>query len=637
VIVGTAGHIDHGKTTLVRGLTGVDTDRLKEEKERGISIELGYAYVSVEPGISLGFIDVPGHERLVHTMLAGACGIDFALIVVAADDGVMPQTREHVAILDLLGVTAGAVAVTKRDRVSAERLAAVTTDIASLLSATGLAGLPCYAVNATDAGDPGMTALGAALRGAAARIPRRSSAGLFRLAIDRAFSLPGHGTVVTGTVFGGRVAAGDSVTLQPSGASVRVRAVRAHNVPVEAGQAGERCAINLTGVEPAEIARGDWLADARGLAATARIDARLKLLAGERPLAGFAPVHLHFGAAHVTAHALILDGERLLPGSSGLAQLVLDRTVAAAAGDRFVIRNAQANQTVGGGVFLDPAAPARRRRSPERRQNLAAREQLVSTGDLAPLLKTAPWGLSGTELMRATSTSLTSLTPPPGTRRLAADSSDDGQIWICASHWDAQAERASIALEEFHRAHPSEPGPDRNRLRRIAAPNASERAWGVLVDELVGSGRMIRNGAWLQLPAHALQLSVQERAVAERLADQLAARRFSPPWVRELAAELKEPERRIRQLLAGLGREGRAYQIVPDLYFEREAVAELARIVDQLAAQHGTVEAAVFRDAVALGRKRAIQILEFFDRVGYTRRVGDAHVLRGAAGWFGSR
>jgi selenocysteine-specific elongation factor len=637
VIVGTAGHIDHGKTTLVRALTGVETDRLKEEKARGISIALGYAYVALEGGTSLGFIDVPGHERLVHTMLAGACGIDFALIVIAADDGVMPQTREHVAILDLLGVARGAVALTKTDRVSAERLAAVENDALALLAGTALAGVPRYPVNATDSADPGVLALGAALRAAALGIPQRSHAGFFRLAIDRAFSIAGHGTVVTGTVFGGRVAVGEQLSLLPAGKAVRVRAIRAHDSAADVGHAGDRCAVNLTGVDPSEIARGDWLADPRGSVATARIDARVRLLSDERPLTGYAPVHIHYGATHVTGHVLLLDIEQLPGGTSGLGQLVLDRTVAAAVGDRFVMRNAQANRTIGGGIFLDPEAPARRRRSIERRHILAGREQLIASGEIAPVLEAAPWGLTGAEVMRVTTAPLGTVAAPAEVRVIATDSGDAGCFWIQAWRWEVQAQRACGALEEFHRTRPAEPGPDLARLRRIAAPNAPQQAWEALIDELVGSGRVRRNGAWLQLPAHALQLSAQERKDAERVAAQLAARRFSPPWVRDLAIQLHEPERRIRQLLAGLGRDGRAYQIVPDLYFERDAVAELARVVERLADEHGAVQAAAFRDAATLGRKRAIQILEFFDRVGYTRRVGDAHVLRGTGGWGGAR
>src|SRR5438552_1718603 len=301
MIVGTAGRIDHGKTTLVRALTGVDTDRLKEEKARGISIELGYAYTPLSDGEILGFVDVPGHERLVHTMAAGACGIDFALLVIAADDGVMPQTREHVAILQLFGVTRGAVALTKVDRVDDAQLHAVEAEIAAFLSNTAFHDAPLFRVNAT----AGVNPLTSALRAHLERVARdvgigrgHTDARLFRLAIDRVFTLAGHGTVVAGTVFSGSVRVGDEVVIFPAGISVRVRSIHSQNRPAEVGNTGERCALNVTGVEKSAVKRGDWLADSRALSATTRIDVRVELIPDTNTvLKSWAPVHFHHGAA----------------------------------------------------------------------------------------------------------------------------------------------------------------------------------------------------------------------------------------------------------------------------------------------------------------------------------------------------
>ncbi|MBS0396256.1 MAG: selenocysteine-specific translation elongation factor, partial [Proteobacteria bacterium] len=450
MIVGTAGHIDHGKTTLVRALTGVDTDRLKEEKARGISIELGYAYAALAGDTVIGFIDVPGHERFVHTMLAGASGIDFALLVVAADDGVMPQTREHVAILDLLGVARGAVALTKADRATPDRLAAVTADVAALLAPTALAAAPTVATRATDPLDPGVAALGALLAGAAAKQPARAAGGLFRLAVDRSFALPGRGTIVTGTVFGGRATAGEDLVVLPAGRRVRVRGIHSQNRAAEAGQAGERCALNLTGIEPGDIARGDWVADARAMGVTSRIDARLRLLEAEAPLVGYPPVHVHFGATHVTGHALPLEGPTLAPGRPGFVQLVLDRPVAAAPGDRFIIRNAQGARTLGGGVLLDPGAPSRRRRTEARRRLLQARERLLASGDFGPLLQAVPWGLSARELELACAMPLASLVRPPGALSIRLARDEAAVQWVDAAHWQAQGEHLLGALGQFH-------------------------------------------------------------------------------------------------------------------------------------------------------------------------------------------
>src|SRR5580700_4389708 len=342
MIIGTAGHIDHGKTTLVRAHTGVDTDRLKEEKARGISIELGYAYTPLANGEVLGFIDVPGHERLVHTMVAGACGIDFALLVVAADDGVMPQTREHVAILELLGVAQGAVALTKIDRVDRERLGEVDAQVKAMLATTALKAAPLFALDATAADHPGTSALRHHLQQMAAQTRARGDQGLFRLAVDRVFTLAGHGTVVTGTVFSGQVRAGDTVAVMPQGLAARVRSIHAQNRAAEVGRAGERCALNLAALDKSAISRGDWLADPRALAPSTRIDVLLTLLADSgAQLQSWSPLHVHLGTTHRLAHVVPLTAQGLAAGESARAQLVFDTPLCAVPGDRLIVRDAQ--------------------------------------------------------------------------------------------------------------------------------------------------------------------------------------------------------------------------------------------------------------------------------------------------------
>ena len=352
MIVGTAGHIDHGKTALVKALTGVDADRLAEEKARGITIELGFAYADLGAGSVTGFVDVPGHEKFVHTMLAGAGGIDLALLVVAADDGIMPQTREHLAILDLLGIRRGMVALTKSDLAGPERLAALRAEIAELLAPTGLDGAPVFPVSSlTGAGIP---ALRDALARAEAETAARATGDRFRMAIDRSFTLAGAGTVVTGTVLSGRVATGDQVTLSPSGLPARVRGIHAQNRKADQGLAGQRCALNLAGeaITREAIHRGDLALDPVLHAPTQRIDVTLRVLAGEpKPLATWFPARLHLGAAETGARIVPLQGP-LGPGKSGLAQIVLDRPVAAAFGERFILRDTSARRTIGGGEMI---------------------------------------------------------------------------------------------------------------------------------------------------------------------------------------------------------------------------------------------------------------------------------------------
>jgi selenocysteine-specific elongation factor len=636
MIVGTAGHIDHGKTSLVRALTGVDTDRLKEEKARGISIELGYAYVPIE-GVAeqaepvLGFVDVPGHERLVHTMVAGAGGIDFALLVIAADDGVMPQTREHLAILDLLGIARGAVALSKADRVDAARLHEVETQIAALLEPTGLKGSPVFALDAVTAGDPGVAALHAYLHRVAAVAARREEGGLFRLAVDRVFTLAGQGTVATGTVRAGRVRVGDSVSVMPAGTSVRVRGIHAQNRAAAEGRAGQRCALNLAGVERDAVARGDWLADPRLFRPSLRWDADLRLLAGgSTVLRERTPVHVHCGTAHRVARVVLLDADRLGAGGSAQVQLAFDLPMCAVAGDRFIVRDAQAARTIGGGIILDPCAPERRRRSPARLAWLAAVRRLLAGEGIAALLEQSPHGIALEDLARYCATEPERVALPEDVCRIDTAC---GDFVFLAAHWQALRERVLDVLREFHARQPDEAGVDAGRLRRLAVPTLADALWPRLLGELLADAAIRREGAWLHLPGHRVEPSEDELRLMARLQPLLAAGGYDPPWVRDLAQTLTADEEDVRRALRRSAASGVVYQIVRDLFYARERVAELAALLHELADRHGRVEAAQYRDALGIGRKRAIQILEFFDRVGYTRRVRDARVLRADSIW----
>jgi selenocysteine-specific elongation factor len=635
VIVGTAGHIDHGKTTLVRALTGVETDRLREEKARGISIELGYAYAPLPDGDVLGFVDVPGHEKLVHTMAAGACGIDFGLLVVAADDGVMPQTREHLAILELLGVRQGAIALTKADRVDRPRVEAVRRDIAALLHDGPYAGAQVFALDATAKDDPGVEALRAHLHACAQDWRARDDGGLFRMAVDRAFTLVGHGTVATGTVFGGSTIAGDEharLVLAPAGRAVRVRAIHAQNRSSTVGHAGQRCALNLAGIDKAAIARGDWIADARAVLATTRIDVDLRLLADAGAAVGnWAPLHVHLGTARRLAHAVPLSERGIAPGASGRVQLVFDEAVCATPGDRFIVRDAQASHTVGGGRVLDPEAPARRRRSPQRRAWLDGIAAMLDGEGLQALLGNAPLGVSEAGLVRLLAQPPEHLQLPGDARWLAPRGAP--RIAIANARCAALLDRIEQALADYHRDAPDEPGPEATRLRRIALPTAPAPLWQALLDDMAQAGRLRRNGPWLHLPGHGIALDAAEEALAARLLAHLGAGAFDPPWVRDLARVEAEPEERVRRLLRTLALQGETCQVVRDLFYHHEHMRALAALARSIAADDGAVAAARFRDATGLGRKRAIQILEFFDRTGLTRRVRDSHLLREDSAW----
>ena len=635
MIIGTAGHIDHGKTTLVRALTGVETDRLKEEKARGISIELGYAYAPLPNGDVLGIIDVPGHEKFVHTMAAGAVGIDHALLVVAADDGVMPQTLEHLEILQLLGIRQGTVALSKVDRVPRERIDAVRDEITAILARSNLAGAPIFETAAALADDPGVWALRQHLHSTAQALPARAQQGLFRLAVDRVFSLAGQGTVVTGTVFNGRVAVGDSLVHSASGTVVRVRSIHAQNQASDSGVAGQRCALNLVGIAKDAITRGDWMLDARLLQTTQRIDVRLHLLADAPALKQWAPVHLHLGTMRCTGHVALMQDSDLAPGTEALAQLVLDAPAVVQPGDRIIVRNAQANDTIGGAMVLDPYAPARKRRSEARLAYLAALEHWVTTHDSGPLLAEAPHGLPRSQLVR-----LTGLEQPPiPLDAKALPAADGDSLLVSAPAWQALQSQVLQALQRFHSVAPDEPGINAARLRRMALPSLQHGVHDALytgvIAALLAGQHISSTGAWLHLPGHSVQLGDAEQALSQRLLPAIAEGRYDPPWVRDLARDHGSAEEVVRQLLKKLARQGVVFQVVKDLFYGAAQVDALAALIAELAthAERGAVEAAAFRDATGLGRKRAIQILEFFDKVGYTRRVRDTHVLRPGVRW----
>jgi selenocysteine-specific elongation factor len=630
MIIGTAGHIDHGKTSLVRALTGVDTDRLKEEKERGISIQLGYAYAPVIGSETLGIIDVPGHERLVHTMVAGAGGIDFALLVVAADDGVMPQTREHLNILELLGVRCGAVALSKIDRVDQARSLEVAAQIRALLAPTALHDAPLFALNAAVADDPGVAALRAHLMGIAAGWPMRSDAGLFRLAVDRVFTLPGRGTVATGTALAGRVVVGDTLSVMPVGALVRVRSIHAQNRECESGRAGQRCALNLTGIDRAAVTRGDWLADPRALQASTRLDVQLRWLAGGATLENRAPLHVHLGTAHRVARVLLLEANELTAGGSARAQLVFDSPVCSVAGDVFIARDAQARHTVGGGMVIDPDAPERRRRSPERLACLGAIQRLLQGEGILPLLENSPQGIELPRLVRLCSLAPEHMALPP--QALIVGPAGRGAV-ILDTHWRSLGQRALDALRAFHQQHPDEPGIDRGRLRRISAPTIADALWRALIGELLQRQLLQQSDYWLHLPEHRVSLSERERNLAQKLQTALAAGRFDPPWVRDLAHAVPTDDEEVRRVLRKCTVLCEVYEVVHDLYYHRDSIRALAGQLRSLYEQHGLVEAADYRDSIGLGRKRTIQVLEFFDRVGYTRRIPRGRVLRADSSW----
>ncbi len=640
MLIATAGHVDHGKTVLVKALTGVDTDRLPEEKARGLSIDLGFAYRTRPDGTVLGFVDVPGHERFIRNMLAGVAAIDHALLIVAADDGPMPQTREHLAILDLLGVDAGAVVITKIDLVDDSRAAAVAGRIEKLVEGTGLEGAPVFPVSALNGA--GMAALHEHLVRLAAehRTAGVRTGGRFRLAVDRCFTVRGAGVVVTGAVFSGEVAVGDRLVLAPAGVGVRVRGIHAQSRPAERGTLGERCAINLAGTElgRTDIRRGDWLTGEPAPAASQRFDAELRVLASEeRPLAHWTPVHVHAGAASLTGRVAVLEGRTIAPGSHGLVQVVVDQPFVGVRGDRFILRDQSARRTFAGGTVLDPAGAVRGRARPERIAALRAAAANDPDRALADLLATSAngvdlahfadaWNLRPGEaeaLYERAGVEAVSL--PRG--RAAGFARDD---------WQALLEGMLAAVRRMHEEAPERAGVESAELARGAG--RSREVAAAAIGSLVRDGRLVREGRHLRVPEHTPRLSPRDAALWSKVSLHLGEDAVKPPVLAELAGTLGVDRSLLALFLGRSAGRGLLVKVAPNRFFHPGAVRRLADVAEQLAAaaEDGRFDARAFRDTSGIGRNLTIQVLEYFDGAGLTHRIGDARiVVRRAEDLFG--
>jgi selenocysteine-specific elongation factor len=614
MIVGTAGHIDHGKTALVKALTGVDADRLKEEKARGITIDLGYAYSDLGDGRQLGFVDVPGHERFVHNMLAGATGIDAALLVVSAAEGIKPQTVEHLQIIDLLGLDRGIVALTKADLADDDALLERMAEVETLLASTALRGAEIIPVSAVSG--MGIEELKSKLL--ALGESGKGTTGYARLAVDRCFVLAGAGVVVTGTIHAGEIKVGDRLLLTPSGLEARVRSLHAQNRAAEVGRAGERCALNLAGPRLSKdaVRRGDWVVGPELHAPTDRIDVRLSVLPSEsQPVKHWSPVHVHVGAAHAMGRVALLEDDKLPAGASALAQLVLDEKVGALSGDRVILRNPSATRTIGGAVVIDPFGSPRNRRTARRLAELAA----LSRRDAEVLAEVLRLEAGYVELGRFAQAR--NLRPQDADRLLEAAGGRKLAGFAVLDETLQQARSQVIAaLKAHHEEKPDTPGLQPERLRLALPRRWPQPVFKALLDLEVQARTIVVDGAFLRLPGHSLKLGARDEALWKRVSDELVRDRFKPPRVRDFAAAYAVPEADMRRLLQRLAKVGRIVEVAPDHYFLRPVVAEMIGIARDLGTDFS---AAQFRDRLDNGRKVAIQILEFFDRHGITVRRGD--------------
>ncbi len=634
LIVGTAGHIDHGKTSLVRALTGQDTDRLAEEKARGISIDLGFAWLEGPDGERAGIVDVPGHERFIRNMLAGAHGMDLVLFTVAADDGVMPQTEEHLDILHVLGVRRGIFVITKADLVDPARVEAVREEIAILSLDSVLEDAPVVVVSTVTGF--GLDTLRAEIATRLARAsPDAAADGYFRLPVDRAFVMRGHGVVVTGTAMAGYVTTGDALQIMPRGATVRVRGVEVHGTPVAQARRGQRVALNLGGVELGEVGRGDVVCDPRIARATRRLDVRVEVRPGaRRALANHGRVRLHLATAEVLGRVVLLDGAQALEAPrTGWAQLVLRTPVVALRGDRFVLRDETARWTLGGGVVVNPFAD-RWRREDARRIGLL--ERLAGGSDasaVAAFLEASPdFSVSIETLAQGLGLTV------ERTRRVVEAMGDGvlvldalggaGATVVAPASWARFASVVPDAVAEHHRRDPLSAGLEMESLRAGLPWSVNPRVFRWGIDRLVASGRLVRAERLVHLPAHRVALAPGARDRAAELASLLEAAGFTPPDVRQLAGSTGLPASTVLEVLAVLEREGRVVRIAPDLFYGRRATDEALERLATHCRTHGDITAAAFRDLIDASRKFAIAFLDWTDRTGVTLRVGDLRRLR---------
>ncbi|HOV86665.1 MAG TPA: selenocysteine-specific translation elongation factor [Syntrophobacteraceae bacterium] len=633
VILGTAGHIDHGKTSLIRALTGIDTDRLKEEKLRGITIELGFAYLDLPGGERMGIVDVPGHERFVRHMVAGAAGIDLVALVIAADEGVMPQTREHMEICDLLRVKKGLVVLTKTDLVEdPEWIEMVKEDVADFLKGTFLDGAPVIPVSAVRG--TGMDELKEQLAVLYREVEPRSPEGPFRLSVDRVFTMRGFGTVVTGTSLSGRLRVGDPVTVYPSLHKTKVRGIQVHGEDVEEVLPGQRTAINLQSIERGLIRRGEVIASPGALVATHMVDVHLDLLSSSpRPLKNRAKVRFHTGTAEHLAVLVLLEQEELAPGGETFAQIRLDTPIAALRGDRFVLRSYSPVRTIGGGTILHPF-PGKHKRQEKRKAAVALKELLLANEPDAALwhvLHSGPGGITEEELrVRAN-------IPPKSLDKILQQFTSQKRVIVVDKdnrrliHPDVLQELKGTVLEaltEFHTQFPLKTGMAKEELSARLPRSVDTRLYNFILRQLAEQDLVVQEMEWVRLSSHKTDLSKEEESIREKIEKAYKDAGLQPPFFKEVAGTLPGNSRRHQDVLEWMFARGTLVKTKEDLYFHASALKELQDRLVSFLREHGEISTPQFKDMTQASRKYTIPLLEYFDSQKITIRIGDVRRLR---------
>lgn len=630
IVLGTAGHIDHGKTTLIKALTGIETDRLKEEKARGITIELGFAYLDLPGGERLGIVDVPGHEKFVKNMVAGAAGIDLVALVIAADEGVMPQTREHLDICKLLGVKHGLVVLTKIDMVDEEWLELVTEDVAEYVEGTFLEDAPIIPVSGVSG--LGIPELKDALAELVAGLDEQPAEGPFRLPVDRVFTMKGFGTVITGTATGGQIAIGQEVSIYPRGVTAKVRGLQVHNEEVTQARRGQRTAINLQGLEKAGVERGDVLATPGSLEPSLWLDLEVNALPDmARPLKHRAPIRLHTGSAEVLGRVLWLDRDELFPGGTALGQVRLESPVAVMAGDRYVLRSYSPVHTIAGGAVLHPHPGRHKRNRPEIMADLKTllsgepRDKVAVHARLA-----GEGGLSPADLPRLVPMSPKALDNLVGdmlSKQELVRFDKEGGRMIAAPVQQELMDQALELVTAYHQANPLKAGMPREELRRRLISSEDPKLFAHLMRKLEGSQAVVAEKDLLRLPGHQVQLAGADKALRERIEKAYAEGGLAPPNLKDVIAG--DNPAQAKQVLAVLVDEGVLVKVKQELYYDAQALGDIKKRLVEFLEANQKIEASQFKEMTGLSRKYIIPLLEYFDSTQLTMRVGDHRVLRG--------
>jgi len=633
IILGTAGHIDHGKTALIKAVTGVNTDRLKEEQERGITIELGFADLDLPSGQHLGIVDVPGHEKFVKNMVAGATGIDIVAMVIAADEGVMPQTREHMEICTLLGIRHGLVVLTKIDLVDEEWLEMVKDDIATFTRGTFLEGAPVVGVSSVSG--QGIPEFLETLDALSADVPSRSPAGLFRLPVDRVFTMRGFGTVITGTLISGSVQVGDTIMIYPSGTVSKVRGIQVHNQSVTNAEAGLRTAINFQGLEKTGITRGEIVSSPGVLKPSYMLDVSLHFLKSNRkPAKNRHRVRFHSGTSEILGLLILLDRDELQPGETAVAQIRLDAPVAVMMGDRFVIRSYSPVRTIGGGQILNPIPPKHKRFTPELIEGLTGILEKSAVDLVAYHVQAAQMqGLSFSDLRLMTNLSerqLESALQELMSKKTLLQVDRENRMYIHRENFEQIKRQITDYLSAYHAANPLKAGMPKEELKSKFPQHLGPKLFTLALTALIKEQRLVSPEDTVRLAAHTVALGGAQEDLKQKILELYTAAGLEPPYFRDVGKALNADPARAKDILNLLIGEGLIVKAKEDLYFSTSAVSALRqRLIDFLKANE-EISTPQFKEMTGLTRKYLIPLLEYFDGTGLTLRVGDNRKLRKA-------